>query len=294
MLWVYCSKSLFALEIELENFLSQFRGEKIIHLKRVDFETIKNQLTQINLFEEYSHFIFEDYIGSFSELSNLFERVSISSNVLITKYCDNKTYLPDKLMDKLEDKIYWLFEPSYVFKERYLMKLLEKFKIKSLPNHLLEIIKKESLNSHIQLKGVLTQLKLELDQNQEITKELIINLIKSNDVVPNLKHKYLFLEWYLSGKIKNWVLFLNSLNTKRVNAEDNLMEFLKYFSYSLNFHFWNERHTLKTQEFIRELSYNFFIFIEQEIFKIKSSLFSGVVYFFWKNRPLINLQLNIY
>lgn len=293
MIWIYLSKSLFSLEIKLEEFLSSFKKEKILHLKRVEFEELKNQLTQVSLFEEYSHFIFESYAGDLESLSQLFEKVSISSNVLITRVCEHKTLLPQKLIDKLEDKNYWLFEPNYSSKESYLTKLLERLELPKLPTKLLELIKKEALNSHIQLKGVLTQLKLVVDSKEKLTENLVRNLIESNDVLPQLKNKYLFLEWYLSGRIKEWFLFLKSLSQTKTSSNELLMEFLKCLSYSLNFHFWNERNDSDTQEFIREFSYNFLIFMEREIFKIKSSWATEVVYFFWKNRPLNRLRLAI-
>lgn len=293
MLWIYLSKSLFSLEIKLEDFLFKFRNEKILHLKRVDFETIKNQLTQVSLFEEHSHFIFEEYAGSFTELSNLFEQVEISANVLITKSFESKTNLPPKLINQIADKDYWLFDPSLVSKERYLTRLLENFKLKKLPTNLLEIIRKGAINSHIQLKGVLTQLKLVVQSKGELTEGLVRNLIEVNDVVPQLGNKYLFLEWYVGGRIKDWVLFLRTMLFKKNSSGDTLLEFLKYLAYSLNYYFWNERNDLEVQKFIREFSYNFLVFIETEIFKIKSNLTTGVFFFFWKNRPLNKLQLAI-
>ncbi|RAO95073.1 hypothetical protein DNK47_01530 [Mycoplasma wenyonii] len=293
MLWIYLSKNLFALEIKQEDFFFKFNSEKILHLKRVDFETVKNQLTQVSLFEEHSHFIFEEYTGSFTELSSLFEKISISANVLITKSLESKIYLPPKLISQLADKDYWQFEPSIMSKERYLTRLLERYKLKKISSNLLEVIKKEAMGSHIQLKGVLTQLKLVVKSKGELTEDLIRNLIEANDVVPQLKNKYLFLEWYIGGRIKDWVLFLRTVLFKKNSSGDTLLEFLKYLAYSLNYHFWNERNDLEVQKFIREFSFNFLVFIETEIFKIKSNLTSGVLFFFWKHRPLNKLQLAI-
>ncbi|WP_043902105.1 hypothetical protein [Candidatus Mycoplasma haematominutum] len=282
MLWIYISRNIDSLELKIEEFLEKFKGAEMLHLRRPSFEDIKNQLLQVRLFGEIKHFLFEDFIGSFADIEKLFSSLALDATILITKLVEQKVTLPWSLIEKLEDRNYLLNRASLKSRIKYLELVLKREEV-TLSPHYLSLVKKGGLNSAIQIRGIVEQLKLLGSSSQdELSESTLRAIISSNNVVEYLDEKWSFLEWYLTGRIKEWYLFLLKVST----SSSFIQEFLRSFCSSLNYNFWNSRHNIETLLAIRELSYNFFIFTESYIFKIKKDSFSPVTYFFWKNRPL--------
>ncbi|WP_236608072.1 hypothetical protein [Mycoplasma parvum] len=288
MLWIYISKNLDALEVKVEEFLEKFSQQKLLHLRRASFEEVKSSLTQLNLFENYTHYIFEDYKGKLSDLQLLFNNISFeNTKILFTIFVENKIALSWEILNKLEDKNYWLYSPGVLIRNKYLNTLLQKNDLQ-LSSEYIEFLKEGALFSCLQLKGVIEQLKIFSFSGEKITKEIVLGSIKSNKICEASENPFTFLDLYLTNQIQKWVLLLRKMSY----SLDSLISFLRCFSYSLNQQFWNTSNSLETSNFIRELSYNFLLFMELKFFKIKRDSSWLVFHFFWKHQPVCKLALD--
>ncbi|ADX98051.1 hypothetical protein [Mycoplasma suis] len=290
MIWIYISRSLDALEMKIEELMSEFQKGTLLHIRRADFERVKNSLTQTNLFVDYTHFIFEDYIGKLSDLEFLFRTINFHGiKILITIYSETRKFLSIDLLNKVEDRNFWLNKPRDSAKDRYLRNLLSKADL-NLSSELVSLIREESFSSCIQLRSVIVQLRILSFGDQKLSREIVLESIKSNKAFGGSDNPFMFLDLYISNKVGEWVTLLR----KFLQSRESISSFLRCFSYSLSSNFWSNYYSPEISEYIRKLGYNFLIFMELNFLKIlKESCWQWVVlYFFWSNRPVNNLNNN--
>ncbi|AFO51859.1 hypothetical protein MHLP_01395 [Candidatus Mycoplasma haematolamae str. Purdue] len=289
MLWVFLSKDDEALEIKLTEFRVRWKSGNILWKRGVDREQIQNDVTQQNFFEEYTHFVFENYSGKWDEITKLFEVLALNKwnkPVLITKHVDKRSTIPFALMKKLKDEHYWLYSPTTWSRIVYLENLLKVEEL-SLPRWMIEILKKEGIRSCTQTKGVVQQLKLlksDSDPNWEnISEDKLRELIKSNNVVDELDDRYSFLGWLLEGDIKSCYLLL-----KRASCSSaKLQKFMRAFVFQLNRSFWEKKNT----EIVQSLAFEFLLLVGLHGLKMKEELSRNLIHFLWANSPKCKLSL---